>query len=69
MRLPPLQLSQHLGKGLRAFYVLTGDEPLAQRESLDAIRLAARAQGYDERITLSVERSFNWQQLGAESRS
>ena len=69
MRLPPLQLSQHLGKGLRAFYVLTGDEPLAQRESLDAIRLAARAQGYDERITLSVERSFNWQQLSAESRS
>ena len=54
---------------MRVLYVLTGDEPLAQRESLDAIRLAARAQGYDERTTLSVERSFNWQQLGVESRS
>jgi len=69
MRLPPQQLGQHLEKGLRALYVLTGDEPLAQRESLDAIRLAARNQGYDERTTLTVERSFNWQQLDAESRS
>jgi DNA polymerase-3 subunit delta len=65
MRLQPQQLSQHLEKGLQPLYVLMGDEPLAQRESLDAIRSAARRQGYDERTSLTVERNFNWQQLAA----
>ena len=65
MRLQPQQLSQHLEKGLQPLYVLMGDEPLAQRECLDAIRSAARRQGYDERTSLTVERNFNWQQLAA----
>jgi DNA polymerase-3 subunit delta len=65
MRLQPQQLSQHLEKGLQPLYVLMGDEPLAQRECLDAIRYAARRQGYDERTSLTVERNFNWQQLAA----
>lgn len=63
MRLPQAQLESHLGKGLQPLYVLVGDEPLAQRESLDAIRAAARNQGFDERNTLIVERNFNWQQI------
>ena len=58
MRLPQAQLEAHLNKGLQALYVLVGDEPLAQRESLDAIRLAARTQGFDERASLIVERNF-----------
>lgn len=65
MRLQPQQLSQHVEKGLQPLYVLTGDEPLAQRESLDTIRAAARQQGFDERIGLIVERNFNWQQISA----
>ena len=65
MRLQPSQLPHHLGKGLHPLYVLMGDEPLAQRECLDAIRSAARAQGYDERSSLTVERHFNWQQVTA----
>ena len=65
MRLQPQQFSQHLEKGLQPLYVLMGDEPLAQRECLDAIRSAARRQGYDERTSLTVERNFNWQQLAA----
>ena len=65
MRLQPTQLPHHLGKGLHPLYVLMGDEPLAQRECLDAIRSAARAQGYDERSSLTVERHFNWQQVTA----
>jgi DNA polymerase-3 subunit delta len=65
MRLQPQQLSQHLEKGLQPLYVLMGDEPLAQRECLDAIRSAARRQGYEERTSLTVERNFNWQQLAA----
>jgi DNA polymerase-3 subunit delta len=63
MRLAQAQLEPHLKQGLQALYVLAGDEPLAQRECLDAIRAAARAQGYDERTSLTVERNFNWQQL------
>lgn len=63
MRLAQAQLETHLKQGLQALYVLVGDEPLAQRECLDAIRAAARAQGYDERTSLTVERNFNWQQL------
>jgi DNA polymerase-3 subunit delta len=63
MRLVQAQLESHLKQGLQALYVLVGDEPLAQRECLDAIRAAARAQGFDERTSLTVERNFNWQQL------
>ncbi len=69
MRLPPQQLTQHLNQGVRPVYVLTGDEPLAQRESLDSIRAAARAQGYSERTSLVAERTFNWQQITAYGQS
>jgi len=63
MRLAQAQLAQHLEKGLQALYVLMGDEPLAQRECLDAIRAAARKMGVEERTSLTVERTFNWQQI------
>lgn len=65
MRLQATQLPQHLQQALQPLYVFTGDEPLAQRESLDALRIAARKQGYDERLGLVVERNFNWQQVVA----
>lgn len=58
------KLTDRLTKqGLQAIYVLVGDEPLAQREHLDAIRLAAKSQGYEERTSLIAERNFNWQQI------
>lgn len=63
MRIAPRQLSSHIEKGLKPLYVLTGDEPLAQRECLDLLRTAARNHGYDERTSYTVERNFNWQQL------
>lgn len=63
MRLAQAQLESHLKQGLQALYVLVGNEPLAQRECLDAIRAAARTQGFDERTSLTVERNFNWQQI------
>jgi DNA polymerase-3 subunit delta len=64
MRLDSSQLKQHLTKSLSPLYVLVGDEPLAQSECLDAIRLAARKAGADERTGFIVERNFNWQQIG-----
>jgi DNA polymerase-3 subunit delta len=69
MRLLPQQLTEHLVKGLKPLYVLAGDEALAMRECLDAIRSKARQQGCDERNSLIVERNFNWQQIAAYGQS
>ncbi len=65
MSLAPAQLAKHLNLGLQSLYLLVGDEPLGQRECLDAIRQAARLQGFDERNSLMVDRTFNWQQIAS----
>ena len=55
------QLAAHLQKGLSALYTLHGDEPLLQQEAADAIRAAARAQGYTERSSHTVAGAhFDW---------
>ncbi|QNN57140.1 DNA polymerase III subunit delta [Diaphorobacter ruginosibacter] len=55
------QLAGHLQKGLKPLYVLHGDEPLLQQEAVDAIRAAARAQGYSERSSFTVQGAhFDW---------
>ncbi|HSI22839.1 MAG TPA: DNA polymerase III subunit delta [Methylophilaceae bacterium] len=63
------QLTAHLERDLRPLYILTGDEPLALKEGVDAIRQAARRQGYDERLSYTAERYFDWKQLKASSQS
>ena len=65
MQLRSEQLAQHLTRPLAPLYVLQGDEPLLQLEAADAIRAKARNEGYGERAVLSVERYFDWSQLGA----
>jgi len=69
MRLPFEQLAGHLEKELRPLYVLTGDEPLSTMEGIDALRRTAKMQGYDERLSFTAERNFNWQQLTASGQS
>ena len=55
------QLGAQLHKGLRPLYTLHGDEPLLQQEAADAIRAAARAQGYTERSSFTVAGAhFDW---------
>lgn len=54
MQLALPQLSKHLQQGLRALYVLHGDEALLQQEAADSIRRAARAQGFTERSVFTV---------------
>jgi DNA polymerase-3 subunit delta len=49
MQVPANQLAAQLQRGLRSLYTLYGDEPLLIQEAGDAIRAAARAQGYTER--------------------
>ncbi len=63
MNLPPEQLASHLGSPLSPLYVLHGDEPLLVLEAADAIRAAARRQGYDERDILVTGQGFRWEAL------
>ena len=60
MRLYPNQLQQQLQKGLNGFYLIFGDEPLQKIESVDMIRQFARQQGFDERISFTADKGFNW---------
>ena len=54
IRLYPEQLRAQLNEGLRAAYLLLGNDPLLLQESLDAVRHAAAAQGFDEHHTITV---------------
>jgi DNA polymerase-3 subunit delta len=64
MQLAAAQLNQHLQKGLRSLYTLHGDEPLLIQEAADAIRAAARAQGYTERTVHTVAGAhFDWSEV------
>eukprot|EP01036_Dinobryon_divergens_P041896 gene41896-55593_t len=48
-------------KGLKPLYTIHGDEPLLAQEAADAIRTAARAQGYTERSSYTVAGAhFDW---------
>ncbi len=64
MQLALAQLGAHLQKGLRSLYTLHGDEPLLMQEAADAIRAAARAQGYTERTVHTVQGThFDWSEV------
>ncbi|MBT0570467.1 DNA polymerase III subunit delta [Curvibacter sp. CHRR-16] len=61
MQIAANQLARHLQGGVRPLYVLHGDEALLQQEAADAIRQAARAQGYTERTVHTVAGAhFDW---------
>ena len=64
MQLAPAQLSEHLKRGLKSLYTLHGDEPLLVQEFADALRAAARQQGYTERTVHSVAGAhFDWSEV------
>ncbi len=64
MQLRADQLAGHLAKGLKNLYTVHGDEPLLAQEALDALRAAARAQGYSERLVFNVSGAhFDWSGL------
>lgn len=59
----PDQLAARLRSRLAPLYLVFGEELLQAQEAADAIRAAARAQGYAERECLTVETGFDWAQL------
>ncbi|QDF98619.1 DNA polymerase III subunit delta [Azoarcus sp. DD4] len=63
MNLRPEQLQAQLDRPLAPLWVLHGNEPLLVLEAADAIRAAARRQGYSERETLVVGQGFRWDAL------
>lgn len=60
IRLYPEQLRAQLNEGLRAAYLLLGNDPLLLQESQDAIRQKATEQGFDEHHTFTLDASTDW---------
>ncbi len=64
MQIQTASLAAHLQKGIKSLYTLHGDEPLLIQEALDAIRSAARAQGFSERSSHTVSGAhFDWSEV------
>jgi DNA polymerase-3 subunit delta len=63
------QLPAALQRGLASAYLVSGEEFLLVGEAADAIRAAARAQGYGDRRVYFVDRSFSWDQLRNDSQA
>ncbi len=56
----PEQLRAQLNDGLRAAYLLLGNDPLLLQESQDAVRQVAAAQGFEEHHTFSIDPNTDW---------
>ena len=63
MKISANQLESHLSKSLLPCYLVTGDEPLLVQESLDAIRNAARREGFTARELYVANPGFDWGEL------
>lgn len=63
MKIQANQLSSHLKKKLAPCYLVTGDEHLLVDEALDAIRSAARDNGFTSRELYVATTGFDWAQL------
>ncbi|WP_455197947.1 hypothetical protein, partial [Kaarinaea lacus] len=63
MKLYPDKLAGQLQQQLLPVYFISGDEPLQMGEAADAVRHAAREQGFTEREVMHVEKGFDWNEL------
>jgi DNA polymerase-3 subunit delta len=63
MKVRAEQLAGSLQRGLAPVYLIGGEEPLLLQECCDAVREAAKAQGFIERELLQAERGFDWSLL------
>ena len=71
MKTTPDKLAGALKRGLAPVYLLSGDEPLTQGEAADAIRAAARNNGFSEREVFFVERANTgpWDEIFASAQA
>ena len=63
MQLRAEQLESALSRSLAGVYTIHGDEPLIALEAADAVRAAARKQGFTDREVFEPGRSFDWSEL------
>lgn len=56
----PEQLRAQLNEGLRAAYLLSGNDPLLLQESQDLVRHRAAENGFTEHHTFSVDATTDW---------
>ena len=69
MNVRPDQLPAMIARNLYPVYMVSGDEPLQQMESLDMIRGFLRDKDFSEREVLDVDAQFDWQRLLDEAAS
>ncbi|MBF2759275.1 MAG: DNA polymerase III subunit delta [Ectothiorhodospiraceae bacterium AqS1] len=69
MKIRPDALASHLRRKTANIYLVHGAEALQREESLDAIRAAAKAKGFDERAVLYAETGFDWNTLKVQATS
>ncbi len=69
MKIQANQLSTYLRQGLAPSYLVTGDEHLLVAEALDAIRAAARREGFATRDLFVATTGFDWALLRDSSMS
>jgi DNA polymerase-3 subunit delta len=69
MNVRPDQLGSIIAKSIFPVYMVSGDEPLQQMESLDIIRTYLKENDFLEREILDVDAQFDWQQLMDEAAS
>jgi DNA polymerase-3 subunit delta len=63
MQLRAEQLDAALSKSFAGIYAIHGDEPLIALEAADAVRAAARRQGFTDREVFEPGRGFDWSEL------
>lgn len=63
MKLSPLQLETHLKKNLSPAYLISGEELLLKQDVLTLIRQTAQTAGFNERIRITPETGFDWEEL------
>lgn len=67
MKIPANQLTSSVKKSLLPCYLVSGDEHLLVQEALDAIRAAAREQGFGARELHVATTGFDWADLTGSS--
>jgi DNA polymerase-3 subunit delta len=63
MRVAAGDLGKQLARALAPLYAIHGEEPLLVLEAADAVRAAARAGGFTQRVVFQPDRFFDWSEL------
>lgn len=57
------QLEKHLAGTLAPCYLVFGDDPFLRQQQVELIRTTANKLGFDERIQLTQDKTFDWYSL------